>query len=198
MQPVEKLGSDACWACTFFNSLLQSSTCIAFTILVKLKLGWRLFRRLIKHRFHTWVKLQLCYTGTRTHCIAEMWGSSEMPLSLWKKSALTSSGWSDRYPEVKIKPFRLQAFKTHTAEHTACEGKFERFRLQSYRILLHSRKKKIKMSRVQSLLQFSLQKALDLLKVLLLLTQSLQQNPHGWPLQSGSFDLVLQFVLHVA
>lgn len=30
--------------------------------------------------------------------------------SLFEKSALTSSEWSDRYPEVKIKPFRLQAF----------------------------------------------------------------------------------------
>lgn len=42
------------------------------------------------------------------------------------------------------------------------------------------------------------QKALDLLKVLLLLTQRLQQNTHERPLQSSSFDLVLQFILHVA
>lgn len=33
-----------------------------------------------------------------------------MPPSLFKKSALTSSGWSDRYPEVNTKPFRLEAF----------------------------------------------------------------------------------------
>ena len=51
---------------------------------------------------------------------------------------------------------------------------------------------------VQSLLQFSLQKALDLWKVLLLLTQRLQQDAHGWPLQSGPLDLVLQFIFHVA
>lgn len=43
-----------------------------------------------------------------------------------RKAALTSSGWSDRYPEVKIKPFRLQAL---TGKHTVYERSFKRFRL---------------------------------------------------------------------
>lgn len=51
---------------------------------------------------------------------------------------------------------------------------------------------------VPSLLQLPLQKSLDLLDVLLLLTQGLQQEAHGRPLQSSTFKLVLQLVLHVA
>ena len=43
-----------------------------------------------------------------------------------RKAALASSGWSDRYPEVKIKPFRLQAL---TGKHTVYERNFKRFRL---------------------------------------------------------------------
>lgn len=54
-----------------------------------------------------------------------------MPPSLLEKSALTSSEWSDRHPEVKIKPFRLEAF---FSKQTQVSTQYMKETLQRFRL----------------------------------------------------------------
>lgn len=80
IQPAEHLGSNACRVCTFY-SLLQSNN---FTILVERNLPG-----LTAVSETDWTQisyigrtLQLCFTGTLTHCIAETW---DAPITVWEK-----------------------------------------------------------------------------------------------------------------